>query len=250
MPSREASYRNLILNQRVNQVSAFIARATWDACGGEPEDSAFEGPVYIGLDLSARNDLTALVMIARDQDKVWHVRAYFFAPEIGLLERAKRDRAPYDIWEREGLLTATPGASVAYEWVAHKLGELCEDHDVQVIAFDRWRIDVLRAELARIGLEELPLKEFGQGFRDMSPAIDSLESNLLNGAVRHGMNPILTWGAASAVVAKDPAGNRKLDKSKATGRIDGLVALTMAMGAADAAADADKIPDDYVPSVV
>jgi phage terminase large subunit-like protein len=249
MPSREASYRNLILNQRINQTSPLIARAVWEACGGAPDDEAFTGrPVYLALDLSARNDMTALAMIAKDHAGTWHVRMHYFAPEVGLIDRAKRDRAPYDLWQREGYLTATPGASVGYEYVAERLVALAGAHDVVSVAYDRWRIEILRAELTKIGAE-LPLKEFGQGFKDMSPAIDSLESNLLNGLVRHGGHPILTWNAANAIAVKDPAGNRKLDKSKATGRIDGLVALAMALGAADSAID-DAIPADYMPAFI
>jgi phage terminase large subunit-like protein len=235
MPSQEAGYRNLILNQRVNQRSPLIARQVWEACGGVPDDAELVSQrVYIGIDLSARNDMTALAIIARDDAMVWHVNMRYFAPEAGLLDRAKRDRAPYDQWVREGFLTTTPGASVDYEYVASVLAELAASHDIALVAYDRWRMDVLKTELARISLE-VPLKEFGQGFRDMSPAIDSLESNLLNGRIRHGMHPILTWNAANAISLKDPAGNRKMDKSRETGRIDGLVALTMAIGAADAA---------------
>lgn len=232
MPSREASYRNLILNQRIDQTSPFVPRAIWSQCAGEPEEAAFErGPVFLGLDLSARNDLTALVAVAQDAEGVWHTRAEFFAPSVGLRDRAMRDRAPYDVWERDGVLTATPGASVDYGWVAQRLMAWCDDYPVQEIAFDRWRIDVLKAELARMGAE-LPLAPFGQGYKDMGPALDSLESELLNQRLRHGGNPLLTWCAANAIATTDPAGSRKLDKSKATGRIDGMVALAMAMGRA------------------
>ena len=66
----------------------------------------------------------------------------------------------------------------------------------------------------------------------MSPALDALEGELLNARVAHGAHPVLTMCAANAVVSTDPAGNRKLDKHKATGRIDGLVALAMAIGPA------------------
>lgn len=242
MPSLEAGYRNLILNQRINQASPLIARRVWESCGGEPDSAILEGrPVFLGLDLSARNDMTALAMVARGDDQVWHVRMHYFAPEAGLIDRAKRDRAPYDQWARDGHLTTTPGASVDYAFVADLLSRINGEHQIVTLAYDRWRMDVLKAELARIGLE-LPLKEFGQGFRDMSPAIDSLESNLLNGKLLHGMHPILTWNAANAIGVKDPAGNRKMDKSKATGRIDGLVALAMAIGAGDAAEQAPGPP--------
>jgi phage terminase large subunit-like protein len=168
-------------------------------------------------------------------DLSWHVWCRFFAPEQGLRDRASRDRAPYDSWAAEGWLTATPGASVDYAVVAEQLCEWCDDYPVAAIAFDRWRIDVLQKEVARLG-RELPLQPFGQGFKDMSPALDTLEAELLNGRVRHGGNPVLTWNAASATVTRDPAGNRKLDKVRARGRIDGLVALTMALGSAAKAA--------------
>lgn len=230
MPSRESSYRNLVLNQRISQHSPFIPRAIWEACGAEPDEDAFiTGPVWLGLDLSARNDLTALAIVARGGDGVWNVRLEFFAPSVGLLERAHRDRAPYDIWAREGILTTTPGASVDYSIIAERLASICNDFEVSEIAFDRWRIDVLKSELNRLHAE-LPLVEFGQGYKDMSPALDALESELMNVRVRHGSNPILTWCAANAIAIRDPAHNRKLDKSKSTGRIDGMVALAMAIG--------------------
>lgn len=245
MPSRESSYRNLILNQRVSQHSPFIPQAIWAANGGAPDPAALRaGKVYIGLDLSARNDLTALVSAVQFEGYS-HVFPEFFAPLQGIVDRALRDRAPYDVWHREGLLTATPGASVDYSMVAARLCELCDDYDVAGIAFDRWRIDVLKAELARIG-RELPLVPFGQGFKDMSPALDEVEAELTSERVRHGMHPILTWCAANAIATRDPAGNRKLDKSRATGRIDGLVAMAMAMGAAKKPGDTPAvIGSDY-----
>lgn len=234
MPSAESEYRNLILNQRISQVSPFIPRATWEACAGPPDLAVLERErVYVGLDLSARNDLTALAMIAQDKDGVWHDFVEFFAPLDGVKDRAHRDRFDYDVRAEQGFITLTPGASVSYEAVAIRLCEICEQYQVAEVGYDRWRIDVLKAELARLG-KELPLKEFGQGFRDMSPAMDALEGDLLNKMVRHGGNPVLTWCAANAIAVRDPAGNRKLDKVKSTGRIDGMVAMVMAHGVAAA----------------
>jgi len=232
MPSRESSYRNLILNQRVSQVSPFIPRQTWVDCSGEVDPEAFtRAPTWLALDLSARNDLTALGAIVQDPEGVWDAHCEFFAPLDGIKERSHRDRAPYDVWAKKGYLTTTPGASVDYDTVAQRLCELCDEWDVAAIAFDRWRIDILRAALKRLG-RELPLVEYGQGFRDMSPGLDALESALLNKKMRHGAHPILTWCAANAIAVKDPAGNRKLDKSKSTGRIDGMQVLAMAFGQA------------------
>lgn len=244
MPSREAAYRNLVVNQRVNMTNPFIPQSAWEACGGGVDLDALQfGEVYLGLDLSSRNDLTAIVAVAKDQDGVWQVEPQFFTPQVGLGERSHKDRVPYDQWAREGYLTATPGASVDYELVARWLAEYCASRDVRRINFDRWRIDVLKAELARIGAE-LPLEPFGQGFRDMTPALDTLESEIANANLRHGSHPVLTMCAANAVATRDPAGNRKLDKSRATGRIDGLVALAMAMGAASMQTTAKN--DDFL----
>lgn len=240
MPAREAAYRNLVLNQRVSLHSPFVPRALWEACAGKPDEAVFsEGPCFIGLDLSARNDLTALVMVARDAQKVWHVRPAFFVPAQGLADRASRDRVPYDVWAQQGWIEVTPGASVEYGMVAQRLVEWCQQYPVAEIPFDRWRMDVLKAELARLNAD-LPLKEFGQGFKDMTPALEALEVELLNGRLRHGGHPVMNWCASNAIAVKDPAGNRKLDKSKSSGRIDGLVGLAMAIGIAAAKVETER----------
>ena len=240
MPSMENSARNLLLNQRVSTVSPFISPDVWKSCAGPV--LPFDGPVWCGIDLSARLDLTAMVIVGQ-VDEVWHVQAHFWTPEVGLADRARRDRAPYEVWHRQGFLRTTPGASVDYEHVAADIAEILADLDVQAIAFDRWRIDLLKKEFDRLGVD-LPLVEHGQGFKDMSVALDALEAELLNGRIAHGGNPVLTMCAANAVVTKDPAGGRKLDKAKATGRIDGLQALAMAMGVASKATEAQGIAFD------
>ena len=240
MPSMENSARNLLLNCRVSTVSPFISPDVWKSCAGPV--LPFDGPVWCGIDLSARLDLTAMVIVGQ-VDEVWHVQAYFWTPEQGLADRARRDRAPYEVWHRQGYLRTTPGASVDYEFVAADIAEILADLDVQAIAFDRWRIDLLKKEFDRLGVD-LPLVEHGQGFRDMSVALDALEAELLNGRIAHGGNPVLTMCAANAVVTKDPAGGRKLDKAKATGRIDGLQALAMSMGVASKATEAQGIGFD------
>ena len=247
LPSRESSFRNLNLNQRVAADGAFLSADAWKLNAGEPDLSAFEDhPSWWGLDLSARLDLTALVGICRSPDGVIHVDARLFAPREGAKAREDRDRAPYTTWARQGILTLTEGRSVDYGVVAVQLGDIMARGPVQAVAFDRWRIDQFKLELDRHGIEA-PLVPFGQGYRDMSPAIEALEVEALAGKLRHGGHPIMTWCAANAVVTMDPAGSRKLDKSKATGRIDGLVALAMAVGsmANGAAGDAPLPPSPW-----
>jgi phage terminase large subunit-like protein len=228
MPSAENTFRNLCLNQRVEVNSPFVSREVWDSCSAE--SLAMQGPVYAGLDLSARTDLTALVLVNMI-DGEWHVHPHFWTPEQGLHDRARRDRVPYDIWVQQGWLRTTPGHTVDYEAVIDDLAEIIGGAELSAVAYDRWRIDLFKRDLEKSGYS-IPLVPHGQGFKDMSPAIDSLEAALLNGKLRHGGHPVLTMCARNAVITKDPAGNRKLDKGKATGRIDGMVALAMAIGAA------------------
>lgn len=239
MPSVENSFRNLYLNQRVNRFTPFISPSVWKSCAGEVDERAFlEGPVYGGLDLSLTTDLTALVLVAK-RDGLWHVKPVFWTPQATLADRSKRDRAPYDTWVRDGFMTATPGPAVEYGHVAADIARITAGMDVRKIAFDRHRMTMLQAELDRIGVV-LPFEPFGQGFVSMAPAVDNAEIEFLHGRVRHGGHPALTMCAANAVVQTDPAGNRKLDKAKSTGRIDGAVSLVMALSVASAEGAQEK----------
>ncbi|CDM23864.1 Phage terminase, large subunit [Castellaniella defragrans 65Phen] len=240
MPSMASMARNLLLNQRVSLDSPFISPDVWASCSATP--LPFDGPVFAGLDLSARTDLTALVLIGQ-VDGVWCVQPHFWTPKAGLQDRARRDRAPYVEWAQAGLLRVCEGAAIDYEQVASDMAAILSDVEIQAIGFDRWRIDVLRRELERLGLD-FPLVEWGQGFKDMSPALDALEAALLNGELAHGNHPVLTMCAANATVTKDPAGNRKLDKSRPTGRIDGIQALAMAFGVATRTEQVQAVPDE------
>lgn len=243
MPSFENTFRNLNLNQRVSTFAPFVSRSVWEENGGESVE--MEGfTLYAGLDLSAKTDLTSCVFVGI-RDGITQVWPYFWTPQVGLNDRADRDRQPYDVWVRQGFLRTTPGATVSYDYVISDILDIIGSNQLQVMAFDRWRIDVFRKDCERMGVE-LPLVEFGQGFKDMAPAIDNMEELLLNATIRHSMHPVLTMCAANAVVVKDPAGNRKLDKHKATGRIDGMVALAMALGASQGETDDSAAFADFL----
>jgi phage terminase large subunit-like protein len=240
MPSREPEYRNLILNQRVEMYAPFVSRSVWAACGGKvsPLVDDRKTPLFGGLDLSSVNDLTAKVYIGF-AEKAWNVRPTFWLPGEGLKEKSRADRVPYDLWAQQGHLQTTPGRTVSYEFVAATLYTDFERLNIRKIGFDRWGWKHLKPWLVKAGFREDQLEgdkalfePFGQGVQSISPALRQLESDLLDGKVAHGNHPVLTMCAANAVVTSDPAGNRKLDKVKATGRIDGMVALVMARGVA------------------
>ena len=235
MPSAESAYRNLVLNQRVTREAPFISQRVWNENALPPRVDDFAEGAVMGLDLSRRVDLTAAVIIGKGDDGCWSVACQFFAPKEGVAERSISDRVPYDLWAEQGHLTLTPGRTVGYDFVAEYLAETCEKYGVREIRFDRWGIPELKSQLDAIGSKELPLEPHGQGFKDMAPALNALEAELLNGRFRHGGHPILTWCASNAVIDSDPAGNRKLNKKRAAGRIDGMVALAMAIGGASIA---------------
>jgi phage terminase large subunit-like protein len=244
MPSFENTFRNLVLNQRVSVVAPFVSKSVWESCSDEP--GILEGrEVYVGLDLSARTDLTSAVICSKGEDGYIDTWPLFWTPEQGLIDRSKRDRQPYDVWVRQGYMLTTPGATVDYGFVVKQLSDILAGSNVLLVGFDRWRIDIFKKELELQDVS-FQMQEFGQGFKDMSPALDALESSLLNAKIRHGKHPVLTMCAANAVVVKDPAGNRKLDKSKATGRIDGMVALTMALGVSLIGQEADEDLDSFL----
>jgi phage terminase large subunit-like protein len=250
MPSKENTFRNLTLNQRVSVNSPFISLEVWKANAAAPLQFDKGTQVFGGLDLSMRTDLTALVLIGRIAG-IWQAHTYVWTPEDGLAERAHKDRCDYVLWATQGYLLTTPGKTVDYEYVARDIAEITSGLNMHSIAFDRWHMPILRKEFADIGIDtelpakeggKLPLVDFGQGYQSISPAMGVLEEFLLNSQVAHGMHPLLTMAAANGVVMMDPAGNRKLNKQKATGRIDPLIAMVMAFGAVNLAA-ADLEPE-------
>lgn len=234
MPSREAAYRNLVLNQRVEARSPFVSRQLWIENSGEPLDDFAGLDVYAGLDLSSVSDLTALVLLTQVEQH-WHIKPTFWLPGEGLEQKARTDRVPYDVWANDGFLETTPGRAIEYEYVAEYLRGIFDNCNVIKIAFDRYNMRFLKPWLERVGFSEEELErfvEFGQGFVSMSPAIRQLESLLLSHKLEHGMHPVLTMCAANATIISDPAENRKFTKHKSTGRIDGMVALAMAVAVA------------------
>lgn len=236
-PSFEPSFRNLVLNQRVDLTPSIVSVGDWRACSApgpllEPGED-----IYLGLDLSATTDLCALVAVsARNGDRL---AAWFWKPKELIRLHETRDRAPYERWELEGHLIAVPGRDVDYDYVATIIAEVATDYNVLGIAYDRWRINVLLKAFERLGIETcrgdedgggIRFVEWGQGFKDMAPAVDALDKAVAARTLNHPNHPVLTWCFSNAVATTDPAGNRKLDKSKARFRIDGAVATVMALG--------------------
>lgn len=241
MPSMEALVRRLNFCQWTEAESPWISREVWEAgAGGMPDERLLRGRrCWGGLDLSSTQDLTSLVLLFEptNDDPVWRQREWFWLPNDGLAEKGQRDKVDYIVWRDQGHLQTTPGRAIDKMAIVRQCAVLSERYDIQAIAYDRWRYEDMAPLLEREGVE-LPLAPFGQGFKDMSPALDEYERLLLAEQLVHDSNPVMTWCAANAITVTDPAGNRKLSKERATGRIDGMVAAIMAAGASQQAPEA------------
>lgn len=228
LPAKENSFRWLFLNQRIEASSPFLNKTEWEANSQSPEIE-YGATCYAGLDLSASRDLTAFVMAFPRGDE-YHIVPRFFLPADGIREKSKAEKIPYDLWAKQGVLTLIDGPVIIPAVVARAVAEAAEEYQIEMLAYDRWRINDFQRELDAIGAN-VAMTPFGQGFKDMAPAVDKLERLVADRRLRHGANPILNMCAANAVAERDPAGNRKLTKAKSIGKIDGLVALAMALGA-------------------
>lgn len=229
MPSNESKTRRLNFCEWRQSDNPFISSDVWMANGAQSDLEKLRGrSCYGALDLSGKNALTSLELVFdEDSDGKKDVLSFFWTPKDGLKKREEQDRAPYQQWVNENFLIAKPGKTIDYRWVAKQIGELTKLYDIQAIAFDRWRIDDLERELEAESVD-VPLISHGQGFQDMNPAVEALEDDLLDGKLRHGNHPVLTWCVSNTRVVEDAHENRKFDKRKSTGRIDGAVALAMA----------------------
>lgn len=233
MPSKESIVRRLNFCQWVEASSPWISGDVWFACKDEhfDLDSLIGRKCFGGLDLSSTQDLTALVLQFEptEIDPHWRQLEWFWLPGDGLHEKGDKDRVPYARWREDGYLEALPGRAINKLAVARRAAEIASMYDLKALAFDRWRIEDFLMICEQEGIS-LPLQPFGQGFKDMAPAVDEYERRLIDQQLAHVGNPVMTWCAANAVVMSDPAGNRKVAKEKATGRVDGIVAAIMATG--------------------
>lgn len=233
MPSKEALVRRLNFCQWTGAESPWLSHEVWTAARRDFDIEELRGRrALAGLDLSSTTDLTGLVFLVEpvEEGEPWKLVPYAWLPEIGLQEKSDKDRVPYVQWRAEGYLDVTPGRAISKRVVLQKLSGMCDFFDVIEVAYDRWRIEDLIALAADDGITLPVMKPFGQGFKDMSPAVENFERMLLNGELVHNGHKILTMCAGNAVIEQDGAENRKLSKDKATGRIDLIVAAVMAAG--------------------
>ena len=223
-PAAQNSFRRLRTNQWVGQEIRYLPMEDWKACG-EPFNLAdFAGqPCYGGLDLSATQDITALVLIF-EREGLHYWLPHFWIPAHDLAMRSKRDRVPYDLWVSQGIVHATAGNQVDYGFVRKTVGDLAKLYDIREIGYDRWNATQIIQGLTDDGLTMVPI---GQGYASMSAPTKELLRLVMSQKVRHGANPVLGWMADNLAVKQDPSDSvkpSKPDRRKSTSRIDGIVA--------------------------
>lgn len=235
MPTALNAFLRLHLNFWTQASTRWISPEKWQACGEwVVDEELLRGrPCYGGLDLSSIYDTSSFVLVFPPvaADEPYQALARFWIPEENMRERVKRDRVPYDVWQRQGLLTATPGNVVDYDFILAEIDELGKKFGIQEIAFDRWGATLIMQRLqGYIGLDYVI--QFGQGFVSMSPPMKELGKLIAGKKLAHGSHAVLNWQAGNVVARMDPAENIKPDKEKSRERIDGIVALIMALSRA------------------
>jgi phage terminase large subunit-like protein len=228
-PAEENLFRQLRLNQWVKQSVRWMPMHMWENCSFEVNPEKLKGrECYGGLDLSSSTDITAFVLVFPPipGDDKYYVLPHFWIPEENLDLRVRRDHVPYDIWKQQGYLKTTEGNVIHYGFIEKFIEDLGTKYHIKEIAFDRWGAVQMVQNLEGAGFTVVP---FGQGFKDMSPPTKELMKLALEKRIAHGGHPVLSWMMDNIHIRTDPAGNIKPDKAKSTEKIDGAVAMIMAL---------------------
>lgn len=253
MPAKEALVRRLNFCQWTDAESPWISADIWLGAKRTYDWHNLRGRrAWAGLDLGSTTDLTGLVLWIEPAapDEPWHLAAIPWLPDDDLLRKEDLDRVPYLAWKAAGHLETTPGRAISKLAILRRLTQIANTFDLQAVAYDRWRIEDLKQLAEDEGITLPNLVPHGQGYKDMSPALEAFETALLNGQVVHDGNPVLTWCAANAVTVNDDAENRKLSKERATGRIDLMVAAVMGAGIALQRKESAAPFDDFLNSPI
>lgn len=231
MPAALANFQRRELNVWVQGEIKWMPMDEWRKCGGDVPalelPKKLEGMMcYGGLDLSSTSDITAFLMVFPSEDDYIDVVCRFWIPEDNMEIRSRDDGLHYKKWVEQGYIEATPGNVIDYDWIFDQIERDADRFEISQSAFDRWGAARVVQVLEKKGMT---MVQFGQGFASMNPPMKELERLVLGRKIRHGNNPVLTWMADNVVARMDPAGNIKPDKERSGEKIDGIVALIMAL---------------------
>ena len=218
------------LNAWVSATARWFRSEVWDACGEEAvsEEELAGRPCYGGLDLASIEDVAAWILLfpPTGDEELHRVLCRFFVPQDSIARRSQKVSVPYDVWAREGHLTATPGNVIDHDFIFAQIDADAQRFEIQDIAFDRWGAARVYTEVEKLGLT---MVQMGQGYASMSGPSKELERLALQARIAYGDQPVMRWMGHNVVKTEDPAGGIKPDKSKSKEKIDGIVALIMAL---------------------
>lgn len=245
IPAQQNAFRNLHCNEWTEQAVRWMDMSRWDECGEPIDIESLRGRAcYAGVDLSTKIDISAVVLLfpPRDDTERWVCLPYFYVPEENIRKRADRDRVPYDVWRSDGFIHATEGNVVDFRAIRNQIRDMSENEGflIQQIAFDPWNATEFATEIQEMGFKVVEVR---QGARSLSEPMKLLEALVLEKQITHGGNPVLRWMASNIAVRSDPNENIAPDKEKSSERIDGIVALIMAMSRA--IAEVEQGPSIY-----
>jgi len=229
LPSYENTFKRLHLNIWTTSISKWISDSIWME-NYEPIDlEILKGQkCWGGLDLASTMDLSSLVLYFPMEEQKDVVLVWFWCPEASAEIRGRKYKLPYDEWIRDEYIKATPGDVQDYEYIRKDINNIIEDYDLQSIAFDRWNSSQLIIQLSQ--QDGIPMSQFGQGYRSMSAPSKELEKLVLKKEINHLNNPVMRWQCENVQLQTDPAGNIKINKQRSSEKVDGMVALVMALG--------------------
>ncbi len=230
-PATENSFRRLYLNMWTQAETSWLPLHRWEACGQPVDPEALRGRVcYAGLDISSTTDLTSFVLVfPDDQDPPsYDILPFFWLPEARTTAK-RQDVVDYRAWAREGHLTLQPGDVIDQRLLKEDIQELAGIYRIKEIAFDRWNSTQLAVELQEEGAM---MVSTGMGYASLSAPSKQLEALVLSKRLRHGNHPVLSWNMANVVLEQDAAGNIKPSKARSKDRIDGVMALILAISRA------------------
>jgi phage terminase large subunit-like protein len=240
MPSAQTAFFTKHLNIWVNADHSWLDIRAWAKLTDPKLDlEQLAGEVcYVGVDLALRSDIAAVVLVfppTKTRAK-WAVFGRYYLPEEQV---EKSENAHYQGWERAGLLTATPGSVTDFEYILDDLITYLDEFQIREVASDPWKNIPLVNALQNRGVT-VPIVNVRQTMATMSPAMKELEALVVGGEMVHNGDPILAWMVANVVVHRDAKDNIYPRKDSNEKKIDGVLALLMAL---DRAQRQEQTPD-------
>lgn len=235
-PSKIPNFKTKHLNMWVDAPKIWIPNEIWQ----QNKHTLKENEIlekfqkyggYVGLDLSTKLDISAYVLLSEpDENMDRYVVPWFFCPKDNIDVRSKNDGVPYRYWADEGILIATPGNVIDYDYIEDTIKATYKKYNIDRIEIDPWNACQMTTNLMNQGVN---VSEFEQGIGKISGPTKEFERLVYSGKIKHDGNPILEWMLAGCQIYRDANDNMKVHKGQSNvngRRIDGIIAIINALG--------------------